>query len=239
MEKILISSDSSLCVEFGSSISEEINQRVNAFAKLLEKENVPGVTELVPTYRSVTVHYRPEQISYARLRTVLEELSHRNVAVVQELQPEIVIPVLYGGTCGPDLPRVAALHGLTEEEVVQLHTAPSYLIYMMGFLPGFCYLGGLDKRIATSRLEVPRVKIPAGSVGIAGEQTGIYPLDSPGGWQLIGRTPLKLYDPQRPEPILLRAGMRLRYKAIGRQEFECLWCQEHPDEPLPGKEADR
>ena len=141
MEKILISSDSSLCVEFGSSISEEINQRVNAFAKLLEKENVPGVTELVPTYRSVTVHYRPEQISYARLRTVLEELSHRNVAVVQELQPEIVIPVLYGGTCGPDLPRVAALHGLTEEEVVRLHTAPSYLIYMMGFLPGFCYLG--------------------------------------------------------------------------------------------------
>lgn len=237
MAKILISSDRSICVEFGNCISEEINRSVNAFARALEQAAVPGVTELVPTYRSVTVHYRPEVIGYSQLRRVLEELSLENTETEQEKEEEIVIPVLYGGACGPDLSQVASLHGMTEKEVIQLHAAPSYLIYMMGFLPGFCYLGGLDKRIATPRLEVPRVSIPAGSVGIAGEQTGIYPLESPGGWQLIGRTPLKLYDPSRAEPILLKAGMRLRYKPISSGEFDQLWKKEHPGEPVPEKGA--
>ena len=233
MARILISSDRSLCVEVGDEISEAINGLVNAFAAAVERAEIPGVTELVPTYRSLTVHYRPEVIQYGELRTVLENLTTQISEGTHVPAEEVRIPVLYGGAFGPDLPQVAALHGLSEQEVVELHCKPSYLIYMMGFLPGFCYLGGLDDRIATPRLKVPRVSIPAGSVGIAGKQTGIYPIESPGGWQLIGRTPLKLYDPGRKEPILLRAGMRLKYYAIDRKEFDRLWAEEHPEEALP------
>mgnify|MGYP000049405398 CR=1 FL=1 len=233
MVRILTSSDRSLCVEFGNAISEDINNMVNAYALALERAAVHGVTELVPTYRSVTVHYRPEVIRYEELYSILLKIAKQTTTVQMPEREEIRVPVLYGGEFGPDLSQVAKLHGLSEQEVISLHCKPSYLIYMMGFLPGFCYLGGLDERLATPRLTVPRVKIPAGSVGIADRQTGIYPLESPGGWQLIGRTPLKLYDPNRKDPILFRAGMRLRYYPVDRSEFDRIWSLEHPDEPAP------
>ena len=130
------------------------------------------------------------------------------------------IPVLYGGEMGPDLEFVAQHAGKTPEEVVGIHTSADYLIYMLGFTPGFAYLGGMSGEIAAPRLETPRVKIPAGSVGIAGSQTGVYPIDSPGGWQLIGRTPVRMYDPEREPPILPQAGQYIRFYPIDRAEFD-------------------
>ena len=234
MAKILTSSDRSLCVEFGNVISEEINQQVRSFAVAAEAAHIPGVVELVPTYRSVTVHYRPEVIGYARLYEQLDRIL--NSMQEEDIPPagEIRVPVLYGGEFGPDLKNVAELHHMSEAEVIRLHTAPDYLIYMLGFLPGFCYLGGLDPQLNTPRLTTPRVSIPAGSVGIAGSQTGIYPLASPGGWQLIGQTPLRLYDPRRDPAILLDAGMRLRFYAIGREEFDRIRRENYPEEYAEG-----
>ncbi len=230
MAKILTSSDTSLCVEFGNAISEEINGRVRAFALAVEAARIEGITELVPTYRSVTVHYRPEIVGYARL---YEKLNHiANGLQAADIPPagEIRVPVLYGGSHGPDLEDVARLHGMTAEEVIRLHTAPAYLNYMLGFLPGFCYLGGLDPRLYTPRLTTPRVRIPAGSVGIAGAQTGIYPMASPGGWQLIGQTPLRLYDPRREKAILVDAGMRLTFYPIDEAEYERIRRENYPEE---------
>lgn len=234
MARILNSSDCSFCVEFGNEISEQINDQVRAYTMAVEAAGIEGVTELVPTYRSVTVHYRPEVIGWSSLYTKLSKLTETLGTTAFAPAETVSIPVLYGGDCGPDLAALAKAHGMTEQEVVALHTAPEYLIYMMGFLPGFCYLGGLDKSIATPRLKTPRVKIPAGSVGIAGEQTGMYPLESPGGWQLIGMTPLKLYDPQRERPILLEAGNRLKFYAIGREEYLEIRRREYPEEFCEG-----
>ena len=230
MAKILTSSDCSFCVEFGNEISEQINDQVRAYTLAVEAAEIEGITELVPTYRSVTVHYRPEIIGWNSLYGKLKKLTETLSAAEFPPAEVIRIPVLYGGEYGPDLGSLAKLHNLTEQEVIEMHTAPEYLIYMMGFLPGFCYLGGLDERIATPRLTVPRVKIPAGSVGIAGKQTGMYPLESPGGWQLIGMTPLKLYDPQREKPILLEAGSRLKYYPIEKEEYLEIRRREYPEE---------
>ena len=234
MAKILTSSDCSFCVEFGNAISEEINNQVRSFTVAAEAAQIEGVTELVPTYRSVTVHYRPEVIGYARLYEKLSRIV--NGLQEAEIPPagEIRVPVLYGGKHGPDLENVAKLHDMTPEEVIQLHTAPTYLNYMLGFLPGFCYLGGLDERIHTPRLTTPRVKIPAGSVGIAGSQTGIYPLDSPGGWQLIGQTPLRLYDPKREKAILVDAGMNMIFYPIDEAEYERIRRENYPEEYAEG-----
>ena len=230
MAKILTSSDCSLCVEFGNAISEDINRQVRSFTVAVEAADLPGVVELVPTYRSVTVHYRPEVMGYARL---YEQLS-RIVNSLQEADiptaGEIRVPVRYGGSHGPDLENVAKLHDMTPEEVIRIHTAPVYLNYMLGFLPGFCYLGGLDERIHTPRLTTPRVSIPAGSVGIAGSQTGIYPLTSPGGWQLIGQTPLRLYDPKREKAILVDAGMNMIFYPIDEAEYERIRRENYPEE---------
>lgn len=230
MAKILTSSDCSMCVEFGNEISEEINKQVRSFTVATEAADIPGVTELVPTYRSVTVHYRPEVIGYARLYAHLNRIV--NGLHETDIPPagEIRVPVLYGGDHGPDLETVAMLHGMTQEEVIRLHTAPTYFNYMLGFLPGFCYLGGLDPQLNTPRLTTPRVRIPAGSVGIAGSQTGIYPLESPGGWQLIGQTPLRLYDPQREKAILVDAGMNMVFYPIDEAEYERIRRENYPEE---------
>ena len=212
MAKILTSSDCSLCVEFGNAISEEINSQVRSFTVAAEAAGIEGVTELVPTYRSVTVHYRPEVIGYARLYEKLNQIV--NGLQTAEIPPagEIRVPVLYGGDHGPDLENVAKLHNMTPEEVIRLHTAPTYLNYMLGFLPG----------------------IPAGSVGIAGSQTGIYPLNSPGGWQLIGQTPLRLYDPKREKAILVDAGMNMIFYPIDEAEYERIRRENYPEEYAEG-----
>jgi len=228
--KILTASDSSLCVEFGNEISEEINRLVSAFADEMEKAKIAGVEELIPTYRSVTVEYDPEIIGVDELTERVQGLMASLHGAKPKPAEVLRVPVLYGGEWGPDLENVAKAHNMTPEEIIERHCKPEYLIYMMGFLPGFCYLGGLDKEIATPRLKTPRVKIPAGSVGIAGEQTGVYPLESPGGWQLIGQTPLRFYDPHREKPILCEAGMHIQFYPIDREEFDRIYREEYGEE---------
>ena len=219
--RFLPTGDTSVCVEFGNEISEKINSEIRAFNILLTEEKIKGVVELVPTYRSIMVHYDPGIISNKALVSRLKALTGKMDKV--EIPPSDVleIPVLYGGEeMGPDLKFVAEHAGISEEEVIKLHTEPEYLIYMLGFTPGFTYLGGLNDKIETPRLKTPRVKIPAGSVGIAGKQTGVYPIDSPGGWQLIGRTPVRMYDPNRAVPILPQAGQYIKFTAIDKAEFD-------------------
>ena len=210
--------DQAVTVEWGSTIDEHINRQVHAFARKVEELSHPAITEVVPTYRSATVHYRPEVLSYEDLNQLLAPLAQGSAEEAEEL-PVVEIPVCYGGEYGPDLEEVAQHCSLTPEEVIARHTAPTYRIYMLGFTPGFPYLGGMDPSIAAPRRKEPRIHIPAGSVGIAGEQTGVYPIVSPGGWQLIGRTPLRLFDPQREQPILLSAGAGIRFVPIDEETF--------------------
>lgn len=218
--RFLLTGDTSLSAEFGNEISESINAQIRAFTIALEKSGIPGIVELVPTYRACMIHYDPGVIAYAtlvrRLQGLLGELDSIEIPPSDVLE----VPVLYGGEMGPDLAFVAEHAGLGEQEVVDIHTSTEYLIYMLGFTPGFTYLGGMSDKLETPRLKQPRVKIPAGSVGIAGRQTGVYPIDSPGGWQLIGRTPVKMYDPNRETPILPKAGQYIKFRAIDQAEYD-------------------
>lgn len=218
--RFLLTGDTSLTVEFGNEISEEINAKIRAFNIALAQSNIPGIVETVPTYRSLMVHYDPGVILYnplvKRMEKLLDQLDHIQIPPSDVLE----IPVLYGGEEGPDLEFVAKHNNKTPEEVIKIHTSTEYLIYMLGFTPGFTYLGGMSDSIATPRLTTPRVKIPAGSVGIAGTQTGVYPIDSPGGWQLIGRTPVRMYDPDRETPILPEAGQYIKFYAIDKAEYD-------------------
>lgn len=224
--KFLLTGDTSLTVEFGNEISESINTQIRAFSIALQNSKIPGIVETVPTYRSLMIHYDPGVILYKplvqKLTALLGQLDKIEIPPSEVLE----IPVLYGGEMGPDLDFVAQHSGKTPEEVVQIHTSTEYLIYMLGFTPGFTYLGGMSDEIATPRLKTPRVKIPAGSVGIAGSQTGVYPIDSPGGWQLIGRTPVRMYDPDRETPILPQAGQYIKFYAITQKEFDEIAAQE-------------
>lgn len=211
--------DRALVVEFGEAIDPALSAMVTRLAARIAVERPAGVVETVPTYRSLMVHHDPVAGDPERLAVTLARLAE---AVARETPGPsngatgrlVEIPVLYGGEAGPDLGYVSEKTGLSPEEVVRLHTAATYVVYMIGFLPGFPYMGGLDPRLATPRLATPRLKIPAGSVGIGGEQTGIYSVESPGGWAVIGRTPLVLFDPMREEPCLLLAGDRVRFVAV-------------------------
>ena len=224
--RFLLTGDTSITVEFGNEISEAINARIRAFGIALADSKLPGIVETVPTYRSITVHYDPEQIRYDALVAELKKLLGKLDKIQIPPSTVLEIPVLYGGETGPDLDFVAEHSGLTPEEVIKLHTSTEYLIYMLGFTPGFTYLGGMDEKIATPRLKTPRVKIPAGSVGIAGSQTGVYPIDSPGGWQLIGQTPVHMYDANRATPILPEAGQYIKFYAIDQAEFDRIAAEE-------------
>jgi inhibitor of KinA len=211
--------DQGVLVEFGNAISPPIHDFVRAFSMALERHPVEGVIEWVPTYRSVAVYYDPLVTGYRQLAVQLSDLLD-DLSLGEMPEARLVeIPVLYGGTYGPDLEDVARHCGLSVEEVVHIHSEPEYRIYMLGFSPGFPYLGGMDERLATPRLAQPRLRIPAGSVGIADKQTGVYPGETPGGWRIIGRTPLKLYDPSREQPVLLQAGDRVRFVPIDEETF--------------------
>ena len=218
--KFLLTGDTSVSVEFGNEISTAINAKIRAFNIALQGSGIKGIVETVPSYRALMVHYDPAVIRYEKLVEQMQGLMGDLDKI--EIPPSDVleIPVLYGGEEGPDLEFVAKHNNKTPEEVIKIHSSTEYLIYMLGFTPGFTYLGGMSKEIATPRLQSPRVKIPGGSVGIAGEQTGVYPIDSPGGWQLIGRTPVRMYDPDRPVPILPQAGQYIKFYPIGRAEFD-------------------
>jgi len=216
--------DSALLVSFGNRIDEEINKKVHAVADAIEKTALDWLIEVVPTYTSVYVYYDPLKISYSE---AIEALKPFLSAEPKEEEKRIVkIPVVYGGDFGPDIEFVAQYNNLTTDEVIEIHSKPLYRVYMLGFLPGFAYLGGMDDRIATPRLEKPRLKVPAGSVGIAGKQTGWYAIESPGGWRLIGRTPLKTFDPSESPPSIVKAGDYVKFVPISEEEFWEIYKQE-------------
>ena len=206
--------DQALVVELGDEVSPEINSRVQGLTHAIEKNGVLGVVDVIPTYRSLLVQYDVTQITLTDLQDRLVDLESSMDERTLQRGRTISIPTLYRGAYAPDLAFVAEHSGLTEEEVIDLHSGTDYLVYMMGFTPGFPYLGGLSEKLVTPRLDTPRVEIPAGSVGIAESQTGVYPVASPGGWRLIGRTPLDLFDAQREPPSLISAGDYVRFVPI-------------------------
>lgn len=213
-----------IVIQLGSSIEEETNRKIRYLMERLSGRR--EIREMIPTFCSLLILFDLRRTNYQKMEALLrQELPHLNALPTQE---KIVhrIPVCYGGEFGEDLSFVAEHAGITPEEVVKLHTSRDYLIYMLGFLPGFAYLGGMDERLFCPRLDSPRVKIPAGSVGIGGEQTGVYPLDSPGGWRLIGRTPLKPYDPNREKAFLYQAGEYIRFVPVSRDEYDRIALEE-------------
>ena len=220
--------DAAVVVHFGDIIGEETHRQVRAFAAYLEQHPFEGLVEYVPAFTTVTVYYDPWLISqkgvlnpYTKVTGFLQRMLPNVAGKANQHETRLIeIPVLYGGEYGPDLPFVAAHNRLREEEVIALHSNQNYLVYMIGFVPGFPYLGGLDPRIAAPRHESPRPAVPAGAVGIGGNQTGIYPLPTPGGWQLIGRTPIRLFNPDNASPSLLQAGDLVRFIAITEEEFQ-------------------
>lgn len=220
--KYLIAGDKAVTIEYGNEISEDISSKVRAMMVALESNKIEGIIEVVPTYRSLMIHYDALIIGYDNLVKKLK-LLESNLKDISLPEPEVMeIPTLYGRENGLDIENVAHHNKITVEEVIEIHSSKEYLIYMLGFTPGFPYLGGMDERIATPRLKAPRTKINKGAVGIAGSQTGIYPIDSPGGWQLIGRTPLKLYEPNREVPILLKAGNYIKFVPISENQYKAI-----------------
>lgn len=222
---ITIAGDSALNVEFKQEISPEISGLVHSCARMLEEHPIEGVIECIPAICSLMVCYNPQIISYEALCACLQTRLKDITGTAQETRRIVEIPVCYGGEFGPDIDFVAEHAQLSVPDVIRIHAGVDYLIDMLGFMPGFAYLGGLDKRLHTPRLQSPRTCIEAGSVGIGGAQTGIYPLPSPGGWRLIGKSPVCLYDPFRDHPILYAAGDYLRFIPISEEDFHCIQAQ--------------
>lgn len=218
--RVLPCGDAALTVEFGAEISPELNARAVALGEALRGRR--GVVALVPTYRSLFLQYDPFEVSFEALTLEAERLAAPHPVAVPPPGPVVEIPVCYDPSLAPDLAELARLRGLSVEEVVALHAGPVYRVYMLGFTPGFLFLGGLDPRLQTPRLPEPRRRVPAGSVGIAGAQTGAYGVASPGGWRLIGRTPAKLFEPTRVPPVAATPGMGVRFVAVGIDEYQDL-----------------
>ncbi len=212
-----------MVVEFGDEIHPDIHRQVLALDHVLGREPFPGLQETVPTYRSLLVYYDPLQITWDEAVKHVTDALRRSTEVPLPEPTEVEIPVIYGGEFGPDLEFVAEYHGLSVDEVIRLHTSVTYTVYMLGFAPGFVYLGGLPDRLATPRLPTPRLSVPAGSVGIAGRQTGIYALSTPGGWRIIGRTPWTMLDLQRDPPTPLKPGDRVRFVPVDGQKRHRAW----------------
>jgi len=218
--KFIPAGDNSLVVEVGNDIQKEINLMVRSLVLALERENPAGLKEILPTYRSLLIYYDP-------FRTTFQEMKKRILDIKDRLKqmelpsPRLVyIPTLYGGEFGPDLEFVSRYNALILKDVIKIHSSTLYMVYMLGFTPGFCYLGGMSEKIATPRLDNPRLKVPAGSVGITGTQTGIYPVDSPGGWRIIGQTPIRIYNPYASDPFPLRVGDYLKFYPINFKKFK-------------------
>ena len=211
--------DSAVSIEFGDSIDPETNGAVRNLVVSLEQNMLDGVIDLVPSYRSLLVNYNPMSVQLPLLIDSIVGLLSREFEGVIHNAKVIEIPTLYGGEAGPDLDFVCTHNDLTSDEVIRIHSTPRYLVYMLGFSPGFPYLGGMPPSIETPRLDTPRIVIPAGSVGIAEKQTGIYPTAGPGGWRLIGKTPLAFFDPSRDPPCLLNPGDYLKFISIEEEQY--------------------
>lgn len=212
--------DCAISIDFGQVIDPKINRHIRQTIERIQELKLDGITELVPTYCALLIQYDAMLYSYSDICNLMEPLLEPSVTNdANDRVTVIEIPTVYGGEFGPDLGFVASHNNLSEDEVVSIHSGTDYLVYMLGFIPGFTYLGGMDPRIATPRLSSPRTLIPAGSVGIAGEQTGTYPSDSPGGWQIIGRTPVTMYDMSKKQAALLSAGDYVRYVPIDEAEY--------------------
>ncbi|WML28528.1 5-oxoprolinase subunit PxpB [Neobacillus sp. OS1-33] len=210
--------DLAIRVCFGEGINETIHKQVQSFTSRLHFSKINGIVECVPAYHSVAIYYRPELISYTKLVAVVVNLCNTSVDV-NILQPIVYeIPVYYGGKTGQDLPFVAQYHQMSEDEVINLHANKEYLIYLIGFVPGFPYLGGLSQQLSVPRLDHPRPRVPAGSVGIGGNQTGIYPSEVPSGWRIIGITPVNIFDLENPN--LISAGNYIKFFPITRNEYQ-------------------
>jgi inhibitor of KinA len=221
--RYLVAGDQNMVVEFGDEVDMTLNRKVHNMVSAIRQARFDGVRELIPAYRSILIDYDPSVISFAALQNKLKALENRLDFSSLPSPREVEIPVVfgYGEPYELDIEFVAQYNKLgSVQGVIELFTSGDYLVYMIGFLPGFPYLGGMPKRLATPRLDRPRISVPAGSVGIAGEQSGIYPLASPGGWRCIGRTALKLFEPSWQPPSLLQAGDRLRFVSISPEQYE-------------------
>ncbi|HEY5523908.1 MAG TPA: 5-oxoprolinase subunit PxpB [Clostridium sp.] len=216
-------SEVSALIEFGKEISEDINKKVRTFCAFLDEHPFNGMVEYIPAFASVSVVYNPLKMNsespYRVVKAVLEDiLSKLDFSSVDE-EHIVEIPVCYGGEFGPDIEHVAKINNITVDEVIKIHSEGKYLVYMIGFSPGFPYIGGMSEKIAAPRRESPRTAIPAGSVGIAGMQTGVYPIETPGGWQLIGRTPTKMFDLNGNPQSLLKSGDIAKFYPISYEEY--------------------
>ena len=208
-----------LCV-LGRTVSEETGAAVAALAEAVRRADAPGIVELIPSFTSLLVRFDPLRTDADELAALLTRLERASAAAQERRHRVVELPVCYGGAYGPDLAFVAQRAGRSGQEVIRLHSGRDYRIYMLGFLPGFPYLGGLDERLHTPRLATARTRIPAGSVGIGGAQTGVYPMESPGGWRLIGRTPLCLFDPAAPPRY--QAGDCIRFIPISEEQYRAM-----------------
>jgi inhibitor of KinA len=217
--KIVAASDSSLLVELGNTISQELHRRVLALFHALLSEQDPRIRNLHPGYASLLIDFDPLQLSHDDLAAHVRQLMDSLSAEAPASPSAIEIPVCYDAEFGPDLADVAEHNKISVDEVIRLHSSATYLVYFLGFSPGFAYMGGLSEKLRTPRLATPRMRVPAGSVAIAGEQTGIYPLESAGGWRLIGRTPERMFDAAENPPTRLQPGDVVRFVAILRGSF--------------------
>ena len=221
--RLLYGGENCIVLEFGDSIDLEINARVQALRKKIENNPFPGFIDTVPTYRSLAICFNCLKTGpLDKLGTMLLKMSEDLETGGKKDEELLVVPTCYEGDLAPDLERVASHTGLSVDEVIKRHSSKDCYCYMLGFVPGYSYLGGMDSSLETPRLKEPREKIPAGSVAIGGKQTGIYPIESPGGWNLIGTTPLCMFDPDRNPAIFLNAGMWVRFAPVGRAEFDTL-----------------
>lgn len=226
--RILPLGDRGLVVEIDAGVSRRATLQVRAMADHLRRAALPAVLDLVPAFCSLTIHYDPVRARdgeaprspFEAMRETVQSSLAGLPAPGEEATRVVEIPVCYGGAYGEDLEAVAQAHGMSTEEIIALHTAPTYFVGMLGFAPGFAYLAGLDHRLVTPRRATPRPRVPAGSVGIGGEHTGVYPFESPGGWNLIGRTPLPLFNIAARPPSLLDAGDEVRFVAVSEEGYK-------------------
>lgn len=219
MARFFPASDQSLLVYLGERVSLETHERVAKLLHLLESEPIAGVRNLHPAYCSLLVKFDALKLDHARLEAILREYLERLPRLALPGPREVQIPVCYGGRFGEDLDAVAALLGISASRIIELHAAVTYRVYFLGFVPGFAYLGELPQELVTPRLASPRRSVPAGSVGLAGNHTGVYPIATPGGWRLIGRTPLAMFRPDRAQMSALSLGDRVRFVAISEDRF--------------------